>query len=93
MAGTAPPKTRQGSVVGLHGDFRVDVLGTQESLDLDCGKFYTVGARFLPSSTLVSCLTTLSHATTQEYILRCTWIERNGTPEVHDDERICGLAT
>jgi hypothetical protein len=36
------PKTRQGSSAGLHGDFRVDVLGTQESLDLDCGKFYTV---------------------------------------------------
>lgn len=47
-------------VAGLHGDFRVEVLGSQESLDLDCGKFYT------------------------EYILRCSWIERNGTPEIWD---------
>ncbi|RLN51949.1 hypothetical protein BBJ29_002928 [Phytophthora kernoviae] len=35
-------------------------MGSQESLDLDCGKFYT------------------------EYILRCSWIERNGTPEIWD---------
>ncbi|CAH0493140.1 unnamed protein product [Peronospora farinosa] len=49
---------RASSSANLQGDFRVEVLGSQESLDLDCGKFYT------------------------EYILRCSWIKCNGTPEV-----------
>uniref|UniRef100_A0AAV1VKW7 PX domain-containing protein n=1 Tax=Peronospora matthiolae TaxID=2874970 RepID=A0AAV1VKW7_9STRA len=51
---------RPSSGAGLQGDFRVEVLGSQESLDLDCGKFYT------------------------EYILRCSWIESNQTPEIWD---------
>ncbi|KAG7402110.1 hypothetical protein PHYBOEH_005673 [Phytophthora boehmeriae] len=54
------PTPRASSSTGLHGDFRVEVMGSQESLDLDCGKFYT------------------------EYILRCSWIEQNGTPEIWD---------
>uniref|UniRef100_H3GH96 PX domain-containing protein n=1 Tax=Phytophthora ramorum TaxID=164328 RepID=H3GH96_PHYRM len=54
------PRQRPSSAASLHGDFRVEVLGSQESLDLDCGKFYTASS---------------------EYILRCSWIERNGTPE------------
>ncbi|KAG7393726.1 hypothetical protein PHYPSEUDO_004489 [Phytophthora pseudosyringae] len=54
------PRQRPSSGTSLQGDFRVEVMGSQESLDLDCGKFYT------------------------EYILRCSWIERNGTPEIWD---------
>ncbi|ETL90237.1 hypothetical protein L917_11016 [Phytophthora nicotianae] len=54
------PRQRPSSGAILQGDFRVEVMGSQESLDLDCGKFYT------------------------EYILRCSWIEQNGTPEIWD---------
>ena len=36
---------RPSGSASLQGDFRVEVLGTQESLDLDCGKFYTVRTR------------------------------------------------
>ncbi|KAG6975700.1 hypothetical protein JG688_00002120 [Phytophthora aleatoria] len=54
------PRQRPSRGASLQGDFRVEVMGSQESLDLDCGKFYT------------------------EYILRCSWIEQNGTPEIWD---------
>ncbi|CAH0477108.1 unnamed protein product [Peronospora belbahrii] len=57
------PHQRQSSSSNLQGDFCVEVMGSQESLDLDCGKFYT------------------------EYILRCSWIERNGKPEIWDVTR------
>jgi hypothetical protein len=36
------PRQRPSSGASLQGDFRVEVMGSQESLDLDCGKFYTV---------------------------------------------------
>lgn len=29
-------------MASVQGDFRVEMLGSQESLDLDSGKFYTV---------------------------------------------------
>ncbi|GAB9465137.1 hypothetical protein Gpo141_00002555 [Globisporangium polare] len=51
---------RRSAPAPLQGSFRVEMLGSQESLDLDCGKFFT------------------------EYILRCTWSERGGTPEIWD---------
>jgi hypothetical protein len=36
-------KTRENSSrQAVSGDFRVEMTGTQESLDLDSGKFYTV---------------------------------------------------
>ena len=47
-----PQQQRPSSGAGLQGDFRVEVLGSQESLDLDCGKFYTVGPAFTSSGSV-----------------------------------------
>lgn len=33
---------RRSAPAPLQGSFRVEMLGSQESLDLDCGKFFTV---------------------------------------------------
>lgn len=34
--------SRRSAPSPLQGSFRVEMLGSQESLDLDCGKFFTV---------------------------------------------------
>ncbi|DBA00740.1 TPA: hypothetical protein N0F65_001211 [Lagenidium giganteum] len=54
------PALRRNNSSIIHGSFRVEMLGSQESLDLDSGKFYT------------------------EYILQCTWVERDGITETWD---------
>lgn len=37
---------RRSAPAPLQGSFRVEMLGSQESLDLDCGKFFTVRLSF-----------------------------------------------
>ncbi|KAI9907776.1 hypothetical protein PsorP6_003840 [Peronosclerospora sorghi] len=77
---SSPPLQPQQDA-SLQSEFHVEVIGSQESLDLDCGKFYTVCV--LPSC-VMSCLCEGHLCCSQEYILRCTWIEHNETPEIWD---------